>query len=419
MAAKAKKFAEEYGVEASDSDSDGFDASEMLFLSKKKAKKDLGPDSPSSPSVITPVKARFSLESLLSEETTRKQIAQDLAQEMAAASGSSSGDDNDDDGGEAKKKRGDLEFGALFDSAKGAELMAMVAAINHKTTDDLDLQSFFHRWTVEGKSNFHARAPLRLPEVLTRSVGSHLASSPQFAKMVLCGDWIPSLFPALCPDEVAEWLFECICFAADDAVSAAAWDTWTFYFGRGGLWDPADASFSWFRAGSQQVALTWVPDWQRVVATLAAFGAPTEPYLQKEEDGASGSSGTPMPVRDSPPRVDRALRPVLPSADLVGLLSSRPASSSLFSFGPLFPGLVVGSSGGRRSSLLLCSGRVAGADLSGRSHRSSFGDESQARAHSVHRRRSLRSPRRRHPSLSAPRLLAWPLATIFSPSSLP
>ncbi len=292
LTAKAKQYAEEYDVGiSSGSEDEVFSKDDMAFLAGKKKKVEAA--------VITPVKDRFSLEALVDEESTRKR-----------ADAAARGEDVDSDGEEA------FEMRDVFGNEKADELQRIMGEANHKATDDLDLQWTLHRWSVGGKDALHARAPARLPSCVASLLGVEgmPQQSAEMMRLVLCGDWIPSLFPQRCPTELAQWLFACVCFPAEDAVSAAAWDAWTYYFGRCGLWDPDDASFGWFRDGQQRAAVDWVPEWRDIVQSFGAFGCPTALY----ERGISQSS-----LCDEPPRINRALRQIAPDP---ALLASFPAT---------------------------------------------------------------------------------------------
>jgi hypothetical protein len=316
---------EEYDVAiSSGSEEDIFSKEDLAFLTGKKKKVEAA-------AVVTPVKGRFLLEALVDEESTRKRVD-------AAVRGE-----------EVDSDEVVFDMHKVFGHDKAVEFQRIMDEANRKATDDLDLQWTLHRWSAEGKAAFHARAPARLPQCLAALLGRDeaLQLSPDMMRLVLCGDWIPSLFPQRCPAELAQWLFACICFAAEDRVSAAAWDTWTYYFGRRGLWDPDDASFGWFRDGQQQAqraTVDWVPDWSVVVDTFGAFGAPTAPYQR----GVAGGGAAP---RDDPPRVNRALRQVVadpallasfPSSQfrrmvsLLGLCFYASASGRLFQGGPVY-----------------------------------------------------------------------------------
>ncbi len=288
-------------ISSSDSDDELMDFRQLTAEKKRKAPEP----------TVTPVRARFSLESLADEESTRKKVAVVM------------------EGGDPDSDPEALDMEKVFGADRAEEFRRIIDEARHKTIEDLDLQSFFHRWTAESRADFFRRGPVRLPECLASMLAKdnkHAAegvqNSPEMMRLILCGDWIPSLFPESCPAELAQWLFSCICFAEEDAVSAAAWDAWTYYFGRRGLWDPDDASFSWFRDGqqSQRAAIEWVPVWKDVVDTLAAFGGPVAPYQ-------SGIAHTPdtatSAVRDDPPVVDRLLRPAAVDA---ALLASFPAT---------------------------------------------------------------------------------------------
>jgi hypothetical protein len=247
---------EEYGLEEDKDD----DMEELSFLSIKKSKRDPQAD-------LTPVQARFSLESLVEEEATRRKIAKEIAGEVSSGEG---------------EEENENYMRTLFGESRLAEISSIMQEATQKTTDDLDLQPFFHRWSLDLAAEFSQRLTLRLPDCLLTVLNpprEHLQSSA-FVNLILKGDWIPTLFPDRCPEELARWLFSCVCYG-DDVTSAAAWDAWTVYFGRSGLWDPDDASFGWFdNNGLHRAAIDWVPDWKLIVTTLGHFGAPTEPYIQ-------------------------------------------------------------------------------------------------------------------------------------------
>jgi hypothetical protein len=289
----------------------------LSFFSVKKTKKD-------SLAVVTPVQQRFSLENLVTEEANRRRIAKEIA-------GNASSDEGEEIG---------TEMNALFDINTMAELKSMMEEAKQKTTDDLDLQPFFHRWTIDSLRGFNDRVDLKLPDCLVQAlrVERELQHSVDFVNVILKGDWICSLFPTRCPESLARWLFSCICYG-DDSMSASAWDAWTYYFGRTALWDPDDASFGWFREGvSHRASIDWVPDWKLIVETLGNFGAPTAPYIEvkytkkkriivcliEQQKGVAYTSSTVGArfIRDTPPCVDRALRPVFPSAALAASFPS-------------------------------------------------------------------------------------------------
>ena len=216
-------------------------------------------------------------------------------------------EDDDDDEGEGTGKK-DLT------SQLDGSFRQLLVEEEEKTTEDLDLLPFFQHWTVERRANFHARAPGSLPEALVSLLGRSGDASALTVQLILSGNWIPSYFPSTCPPDVSRWLYGIICFSDDEVLASAAWDAWTHYFGRGGMWDPDDASFGWFRDSAQKarVGLQWVPDWDIIVDTLEAFGAASKLY--RKAIIYSDASSFP---REWPAPVDRVSEPTPPAKALV------------------------------------------------------------------------------------------------------
>ena len=285
--------------------------------------------------MVTPVQARFSIENLVEEEAIRQRLQKDIE-------GENSSKEEEIDVPLSR----DEELRSLFGEKNMADIRSIMDEANQKTTDDLDLQPFLHRWNAASAEAFAKLLDLRLPDCLVAVLHPvrELQQSSAFVNLVLKGDWIPTLFPDSCPEPLARWLFSCVCYG-DDGTSAAAWDAWTVYFGRTALWDPDDASFAWFENGKHRAAIEWVPDWKLIVATLGNFGAPTAPYMEvlllekekKKNDrifnfffffffqgvAFTGVTVGNRLVRDDPPIVDRVRAPVPPKPELS---ASFPAS---------------------------------------------------------------------------------------------
>ena len=210
------------------------------------------------------------------------------------------------------------DFVATDGAPAGLELdpsmLQFIDEEEEKTTEDFDLLPFFLDWTPQSRINFHARMPAMLPESLLEILGTDASPTPLMVQLILTGNWIPSYFPTSCPPDLARWLYAMICFAEDEELSASAWDAWTFYFGRGGLWDVDDAAFGWFQDNKGvRVGLEWVPDWDTLVDTLEAFGANSELY----RSGSLVQNSRNVPQKRWPNRVNRVCEPPEVDADLV------------------------------------------------------------------------------------------------------